>query len=125
LRDLQEYYNFWSPDESNYYLLQPVDRWVRRMARECWLRFTPTGDHDKDAREITRLCLQNKINPIRFNMGAWFVGSHYDELCRFHNIPEELTPNWSYCIKKFDKDKVLRALENYLMKFIQGDVFYF
>jgi len=125
LRDLQEHYDLWNPNESNYHLLQPVDRWVRRMARECWPRFIPSGNHDKDAKEITKLCLQNNINPIRFNMGAWFIGSHYDELCRFHNIPEELTPNWSYCIEKFDKEKVSKALKKYLIEFRRGNILYF
>lgn len=126
LRDLQECYNFWNPNESNYYLLQPVDRWVGRMAEECWPAFIwSKKDHDRDAKEITRLCIQSGVNPIRFNMGAWFVGSHYYELCRFHNIPEDLIENRSDCIEKFDKDKVKEALKRYEIEFMEGEVLRF
>ncbi|MCX6821997.1 MAG: hypothetical protein NTW30_04435 [Candidatus Aenigmarchaeota archaeon] len=125
LRDLQEYFNFWEPNKSNYFLIQPVDRWVKRLSKECWSDFIPSDIHDNNAKQITELCYQDNVNPIHFNMGAWFIGSHYEELCRFHNIPEEQTNNLEHCIKEFNRDKIIRALKKYLSDFKDGNTFYF
>lgn len=125
LRDLQEYYNFWKMDESNYYLLQPVDIWVNRLSHECWTEYMPSNNHDYNAREITNLCLENDIDPLRFNMGAWFIGSHYRDLCRFHRISENESININNSIEQFNFQNVTNALHNYLINFVNASSFPF
>jgi len=125
LRDLQEYYNFWEMDESNYYFLQPVDIWVNRLSHECWTEYMPSNNHDHNAMEITNLCLKNDINPLRFNMGAWFIGSHYRDLCRFHKISENESININNSIEQFEFQNVTNALHKYLINFVDGSSFPF
>jgi len=123
LRDLQEYYNFWKMNESNLYLLQPVDRWVDRFSKACWLNYISSGSKDEEAKQIIKFCCADEVNPIHFNMGVWFVGSYYIDLCNFHNIPENRTMDLDYCINRFDIDKIIKAIKNYTLNFITGDNF--
>ena len=100
-------------------MMQPVDRWVMKISSElCW----PNDDwekkapstlakHDRYAKKIAEHCLEGQIDPVRFNQGAWFVGSYYQELCRFHDIEEEQSLDRKTCIEMFDIDRVVEGIK--------------
>jgi len=52
----------------DYYYLMPIDTWVRKIADKLGIK--------ADAKAIATLCHQNGVSPIRFNQGAWYLGSH-------------------------------------------------
>jgi len=58
LRDLEFFFKFWTDElksePQNYYLLQPVDRWVRRISELCWSNLNLPDDHDSAARLVVK-----------------------------------------------------------------------
>ena len=40
-------------------------------------------------KKITKCCLEENIDPIAFNQGAWFISAKLNELCAFQRIPED------------------------------------
>jgi hypothetical protein len=57
------------------FCLQPIDVWVRRVA----LRYGVADEGASDAaiqQAIVATCQQHGLSPIRFNLGAWYVGYH-------------------------------------------------
>jgi hypothetical protein len=114
LRDLQRFFNLWSISDNDMYRLQPVDIWVRRFSKLCWPnKKWASNNHNLNAKIIVECCNKNGIDPVCFNQGAWFVGSHYINLCRFHNISEEDSINIVECVQKFNKNKVVTAIQKY------------
>jgi len=125
LRDLESFFGLWTcelkSNNQKYYLLQPVDRWVRRIANLCWPGIDLKNNHDKDSKKIVEKCINDKINPIEFNQGAWFVGAYFNKLLLFHGLVEqELNED---AIKKFDPNKVTRAIRKFKESFIRGEIF--
>lgn len=120
LRDFQCFLKLWGyiPDEEKY-RLQPVDRWVRRFSGLCWKNNNWESDkHNDNAKLIVECCHNDGIDPIAFNQGAWFVGSHYTDLWRFHKISENDSIKIENCIMKFNISKIVKAIKKYekLMK---------
>jgi len=119
LRDFWCFLRLWKVREGEIYMMQPVDRWVMKISSElCW----PNDDwekkapstlakHDRYAKKIAEHCLEGQIDPVRFNQGAWFVGSYYQELCRFHDIEEEQSLDRKTCIEMFDIDRVVEGIK--------------
>ena len=125
LRDLESFFGLWTnelkSDNQNYYLLQPIDRWVERIANLCWPGIDLKNSHDKNAKNIVEKCINDEINPIEFNQGAWFVGAYFNKLLLFHGLVEqELNED---AIKKFDPNKVTRAIRKFKESFIQRKIF--
>jgi len=56
-------------------LLQPVDTWVRQVARKIGIR-TGEGDLTGMRKAVVAACDDADADPIRFNQGAWYLGSH-------------------------------------------------
>lgn len=57
----------------NGYCLQPVDTWVRKLARR--LEIVDDKANDEAIQEaIVALCESNRASPILFNQGAWYIG---------------------------------------------------
>lgn len=121
VRDFECFFHPWSgelkQDPMKYRFCQPVDRWVRRVSELCWKNIKLDYDHDKKAENITRRCVKNHVDPIRFNQGAWFTGRYFDQLLRFHDLPEQKFNEESIWL--FDPKKILqgiRGLNRFLAK---------
>lgn len=110
LRDIWSYIDKW-PDTplSHEKFLQPVDVWVRFWS----LKAFPTGDWPRDdlrfAEQLVNRCRNATIDPVEFNKGAWFVGSHFYRLCHFFKVPEVERVDFRI-VEAFDADAVLRVL---------------
>ena len=64
---------------NDYDYLQPVDTWVHQIARRFKLtRFKKICF--EEARDLARICLKVKVNPIHFNQGAWYIGANSTEI---------------------------------------------
>jgi hypothetical protein len=81
LRDLVDIYdleNKISPEDFGF--LQPIDVWVRRVARKTGI----VGDEklsDPDIqKDIVRVCRELGISALRFNQGAWYLGKNAFEI---------------------------------------------
>ena len=92
MRELYDSFGYWKKDvdkdPNKFYHLQPVDRWVRRLSKLIW-ETTLSKNHDTASKEIVKLCLNEDVNPVKFNQGAWFISSHFSHLCSFYRIPIE------------------------------------
>ena len=61
--------------QGNEIYVQPIDTWVRQVAIEIGL----ASKNDKDnivKKAITDACHKFSVDPIRFNQGAWYIGSN-------------------------------------------------
>jgi hypothetical protein len=80
LRDLVSLYGLSGLiDDASASCLQPVDVWVRRIARRAGI----AGQADTDAairRGILKACREKGVSPIDFNQGAWYMGYHAFDL---------------------------------------------
>jgi len=64
----------------------------------------------KEARRF--LCHEDGVDPVDFNMGCWFVASHFQELCSFFNISEsERDNNEVACLKRFKAGPVVNRIK--------------
>lgn len=108
LRDLWSYIGPWpaTPLENHKYL-QPIDRWVHFWSEQLDDQW-PAADLDF-AEHLVVLCRVAEIDPVQFNKGAWFVGSHFDGLCDFFKVPEANRVDLSI-VRSFGADEVLRAV---------------
>ncbi|MDY6892883.1 MAG: hypothetical protein SVO26_04095 [Chloroflexota bacterium] len=52
----------------DYYYVLPVDTWVRKIADKLGI--------EANAKAMAIACQQNNVSPIKFNQGAWYLGSH-------------------------------------------------
>lgn len=52
----------------DYYYVVPIDTWARQIVAKLGI--------EADAKAIALICQQNNISPIKFNQGAWYIGSH-------------------------------------------------
>ena len=116
LRDLQNFFKLWKVPNGELYRLQPVDRWVRRLSELCWPHEPWTDKHNHNAKIIVECCMKYGVDPICFNQGAWFVGSHYTDLYRYHKISEDESIDLVNCVLRFDKDRVIKGIEEYEKK---------
>jgi len=125
LRDLWSFIGVWQDtSELDLYCLQPIDRWVRFWSGECWpYKDWPSSD-EKFAKMLIGVCQQINIDPVSFNKGAWFVGSHFDSLCDFFNVPEREQIYMSSCVLNyFRSDKVVNAIRKFDELYEQQIVF--
>lgn len=59
----------------DYKILQPIDTWVKRIAKE--FNIITGNENDNEIREkIINICLKNNVSPLKYNAGTWYVGSH-------------------------------------------------
>lgn len=127
LRDVESLIRPWKNiPQQNLYCLQPIDRWVRFWSKECWPNQTWPKEYQVEswAKKVVNLCTQNNINPQKFNNGAWFVGSHFDDLCCYFNVPEFDRINLPNCVVKYFKaNKVFPAIKNFVIQFEYQNIF--
>lgn len=63
---------------SDYEYLQPVDTWVRQLAKKLGIE----GNDSHVAKKLAEICVSNGVDPIKFNQGAWYLASHsFEILC--------------------------------------------
>lgn len=115
LRDLWSFIGAWQDaTQSDLYCLQAIDRWVRFWSRECWPQKSWPSSDERFAEMLVDACQQMRIDHVSFNKGAWFVGSHFDRLCYFFNIPEQKQIDMSSCVLNyFRSDKVVNAIRKF------------
>lgn len=76
LRDICFVYKLELTDKEQLICLQPVDTWVRQVAIELGIPMCMQETHEIEVVEpIVSYCLQNRISPLLFNAGAWYVGA--------------------------------------------------
>lgn len=76
LRDIVHIYNLetYVSRLDEYSLLQPMDTWVHQVSLKIGI--IKNEEMDKaEAIEIIKFCLDNEINPLHYNEGAWYLGS--------------------------------------------------
>lgn len=61
-------------NKTDYELLQPVDTWVKKIATKLNIQ------SDNLSVALVDACRQAKVDPIQFNEGAWYLGSHSFDL---------------------------------------------
>lgn len=74
LRDVVSVYSLdekVSPESS--YCLQPIDVWVRKLARKTGI--VDSSANDLNIQEaIVTVCKKEGVSPLLFNQGAWYIG---------------------------------------------------
>jgi len=77
LRDLVHIYSLEKSikDKDKIYL-QPIDVWVRKVAVKTGIIKDGKLSDDEVRRRIVKACEKIGVSPIKFNQGAWYVGSH-------------------------------------------------
>jgi hypothetical protein len=113
LRDVRGYCGGWpQAEEGDLFCLQPVDRWVGRLAVKCWEDLKEEKNPEKMAREIVKRCGKEGVDPIRFNKGAWLLGAHSQKLCGFFNIRTTMRlSDMGTLIDRFDPSMLKKAIE--------------
>jgi hypothetical protein len=125
LRDIWRFVGKWhSYDETDLFCIQPVDRWVERWAKRCW---PPEESWPSNREEIAKLickyCQRDGVDPVLFNMGAWLLGSHFQNLCSFFQVPMLKRFNYGGTLDIFDPNLVNRAIGNLARSEGNGDTF--
>lgn len=69
---LEDYFS-----DEDYVFVQPIDTWVWKISKEIGLSAKNPEDMKK---VIVDWCLVNGVNPIKFNQGLWYLGTHSLEL---------------------------------------------
>lgn len=75
LRDLICIYSFDSfINRKDLVYLQPIDRWVRKVAHKVGIIHNIYEEETIIREKIVKACLDLNISTIKFNQGAWFLG---------------------------------------------------
>ena len=72
----------------DYMLIFPVDRWVKQIINRLKIldnkQLSPTDLKKIKESEIKKkaidICIKNEINPLKFNAGIWYIGTHSLEI---------------------------------------------
>lgn len=132
LRDIWSFIGEWENTlKDNWYCLQPTDTWIKFWSEKCWpdAEWTSNIKIDSDsakirfAKNLTSECLRSKIDSVAFNKGAWFVGSHFEQISSFCDISEEMQIDMPKCVLFFDKHKVLEGIEAFNKSNKQRNIF--
>lgn len=122
LRDIWCFIGEWENTlKDNWYCLQPTDAWIKFWSEKCWpdaewtsnIKLNSDSAKIRFAKNLTSECFRCKIDPVSFNKGAWFVGSHFEEISRFCNIPEDMQTDMPKCVLSFDEQKVLEGIKEF------------
>jgi hypothetical protein len=74
LRDVISLYSLESQVPADFaYCLQPVDVWVRKLARRTGIVDDNASDHAIQ-KAIVALCQERRVSSLLFNQGAWYIG---------------------------------------------------
>jgi endonuclease III len=76
LRDLVDVYDLESKiAPGDLVLLQPVDVWVRKVARKTGIINDGVSD-EEIKKSILRVCQEAGVSALRFNQGVWYLGKN-------------------------------------------------
>jgi hypothetical protein len=77
LRDIVTLYdlNSYIPIDE-FQFLQPIDTWVKKIARQLTIIDENEKKDGKIREKIVKACNENGISPLDFNSGAWYMGTH-------------------------------------------------
>jgi len=126
MRDFCDFFDLWKYelklDKEKYFHLQPVDRWIERVSKLVW-NIELEGCHDEEAKKITKCCLEENIDPIAFNQGAWFISAKLNELCPFQRIPEDKREldKITELIEQLDPKKIKEAIHKAFIGLKNGE----
>jgi len=118
LRDIWYFIGEWpNTPPTDRKFLQPVDVWVRSLSERAFQGAWPRADL-AFAEQIVNRCKSVGIDPIEFNKGAWFVGSHFDRLCNFFAVPETRRVDETYRVdfdiaRAFQATAVLKGITSF------------
>lgn len=123
VRDFGSILSLWGPipDDKLHYL-QPLDVWSRFWSRRCWNSMQHRTVMP-EMKEVTARCLDEGVDPIKFNKGAWLVGRHFYEIRRFFNVGESSRDPPEECLKKFDAVRLENSIRTYADLLDRGEVF--
>jgi hypothetical protein len=80
LRDLVCIYELEKYIKANdYYYLQPIDTWVHQISRKIGL-VHKDKIYSAESKDIVNKCFEFEVNPIHYNQGAWYIGTHSLEI---------------------------------------------
>jgi Holliday junction resolvasome RuvABC DNA-binding subunit len=65
--------------DTDYSFLQPIDTWVNKIAHKIGLT-TNTKNMEEIRIKIIKACRENNISSLKFNQGAWYIGSNAYEI---------------------------------------------
>jgi hypothetical protein len=66
-------------NKNDYYFLQPIDTWVHKVSRVIGL-INKDKFYKDESKDITNRCFEFGVNPIHYNQGAWYIGTHSLEI---------------------------------------------
>jgi len=127
LRDVDSIVKPWrNIPQQHFYCMQPIDRWVRFWSRYCWPNQQWPNEYqvEKWAKIVVNLCNQSNLNSQDFNKGSWFVGSHFDDMCQFFDVPEHNRIDYVNCVIQYFNANVLHsAINNFMKHYEDHEVF--
>jgi len=63
--------------KEDFYYLQPIDTWVHQVSKKIGIiNEKEEKIYKGEAKDIVDFCWENKIDPIKFNQGVWYIGSN-------------------------------------------------
>lgn len=123
LREFQAFLSVWGSVERNaWYCFQPLDRWVLRAAHLLWKDLELPEKAPQDAKRYRRatqsICEQFAWldDAMDFNMGAWFVSAHRDQVLSFHghfyvgDWDRETEQHLHDTLERFDAEAIAAAV---------------
>jgi hypothetical protein len=124
VRDLTTIMKLWEVKQEQLYLLQPLDTWVIDWSKRCWAGVFEVRDATLGKmKAVTDRCISEGVDPAEFNKGAWFVGSHFNDICSFFRINESDRQEREKCVSNFDAQKLQVAIIEYSKGFDTGTFF--
>jgi hypothetical protein len=72
---------------------------------------------------LTLECLTSRTDPFAFNKSAWFVVSHFQDICDFFGVPLPKRTDRLSALQYFDPDRLSRAIRECAGFVSQGRVF--
>jgi len=60
---------------ADYVYVFPIDTWVRQVLKELDEQ-SFHGSDEELAEQAIKACLENRVSPMKFNIGAWHIGAH-------------------------------------------------
>ncbi len=63
--------------KEDFYYLQPIDTWVHQVSKKIGIiKEKEEKIYKGEANKLVDFCWENKIDPVKFNQGVWYIGSN-------------------------------------------------
>ncbi len=127
LRDINSLIKPWKNIQLEHlYCMQPIDRWVRLWSIECWPNQNWPNEYqvEKWAKIVVNLCNNHNVNPQNYNKGSWFVGSQFENLCNYFDVPESDRIHLANCVvNNFNANQILPSLKTFVQEITHKQIF--